>query len=308
MAGKRAVPWLIGLFVLGAALATRTGTHGSSAAVSSTLHGTVGPGFDISLTYDDGTPVASPPAGSYRIVVNDLTSDHNFHLIGPGVDMSTGTEQIGSATWNVTFQNNSQYIFQCDTHPAEMNGIFTIGSVKAPPPGSTTTSTGPIHTTPTSAPLSLLTGSVGSSTAKLVVGGKRVSSLKAGKYRVTITDSSAKAGFKLQRIGFAATSLTSAPFVGKHAVTVNLATGKWKYFSSARGERSQLHRDRGEVAFADRLRPDRPGVHRRPLSRTERTAGKRQPSPTTNGSTAAEEPVRIPAFVIRGFQAVLVTS
>ena len=116
-----------------------------------------------------------------------------------------------------------------------MNGIFTIGSVKAPPPGSTTTSTGPTHTTPTPTPtpLALLTGSVGSSTAKLVFGGKRVSSLKAGKYRVTITDSSAKAGFKLQRIGLAATSLTSAPFVGKHAVTVNLATGKWKYFSSA---------------------------------------------------------------------------
>jgi hypothetical protein len=63
-------------------------------------------------------------------------------------------------------------------------------------------------------------------------GGKRVSSLKAGKYRVTITDSSAKAGFTLQRIGRAATSLTSAPFVGRHAVTLNLAAGKWKYYSS----------------------------------------------------------------------------
>ena len=232
MVGIRAVPWVIGLFVLGAALATRAGTHESGAAVSSTLHATVGPGFDISLTYDDGTPVAAPPAGSYRILVSDLTSDHNFDLIGPGVQMSTGTEQIGSATWNVTFQNNSQYIFQCDTHPAEMNGIFTVGKAAGGGTTTTPTSTGPTHTTPTPISLSSLTASVSSSTAKLEFGGKRASTLKAGKYRVTITDSSAKAGFKLQRIGFAATSLTSAPFVGKHAVTVKLATGKWKYFSS----------------------------------------------------------------------------
>jgi hypothetical protein len=233
MVAMRRVPWLLGLLVLGVALATQVGTHESHAAVSSTLHGSVGPGFDISLTYDDGSPVASPPPGSYRIVVNDLTSDHNFHLLGPGVDMSTGTEQIGSVTWNVTLQNNSQYIFQCDTHPAEMNGIFTIGSVKAPPPSSTTTSTGPTHTTPTPIPLTLLTGSVNSSAAKLEFGGKRVSSLKAAKYRVTITDSSAKAGFKLQRIGLAAKSLTGESFVGRHTVVLILAAGKWKYYSSA---------------------------------------------------------------------------
>ena len=71
-----------------------------------------------------------------------------------------------------------------------------------------------------------------SSTAKLVFGGKRVSSLKAAKYRVTITDSSAKAGFKLQRIGLAAKSLTGGPFVGRHTVILVLAAGKWKYYSS----------------------------------------------------------------------------
>ena len=232
MVGIRKVPWVIGLFVLGAALATRVGTHDSGAAVSSTLHASVGPGFEISLTYDDGTTVASPPAGSYRVLVSDTTSDHNFHLIGPGVDMSTGTEQVGSATWNVIFQNNRSYVFQCDTHPAEMYGTFAIGTPVGTSTTTAPTSTGPTHTTPTTSPLPLLSASVDSSTAKLVFGGKRASSLKAGKYRVTITDSSAKAGFKLQRIGFTATSLTTATFVGHRTTTVTLAAGKWKYYSS----------------------------------------------------------------------------
>ena len=201
--------------------------------MSSTLHASVGPGFVVSLTFDDGTAVLAPPAGSYRILVDDQAPDHNFHLFGPGVDMATGTEQVGSATWNVTFQNNSRYTYQCDTHPAEMNGAFVVGTPTNSPPTPTGTGTGTTtHTTPTSGGTGSLTASVGGSTATLVFGGKRVSSLKAGKYRVTITDSSAKAGFKLQRIGLAATSLTSAPFVGRHAVTLNLTAGKWKYYSS----------------------------------------------------------------------------
>ena len=56
-----------------------TGTGGGN-----TLTGTVGPGFDISMTGTDGlTP------GEYTITVSDKSSAHNFHLTGPGVDMKT---------------------------------------------------------------------------------------------------------------------------------------------------------------------------------------------------------------------------
>jgi hypothetical protein len=226
----RAVPIGFALLVLAAALATRGGTHDSRAAVSSTLHGSVGPGFVVSLTYDDGTAVLTPPPGSYRIVVDDQASDHNFHLIGPGVDMATGTEQVGSATWNVTLQNNSRYIFQCDTHPAEMNGAFVIGTPAGQPP----TSTGSSSPTPVAGSSNALAASVGSSAAALTYGGRRASSLKAGSYRVTIADSSPKAGFELQRVGFAATSLTTPAFVGHRTATVKLTAGKWRYFSSQR--------------------------------------------------------------------------
>jgi hypothetical protein len=234
MVGIRAVPWLIGLFVLGASLATRVGTHESGAAVSSTLHGSVGPGFVISLTYDDGTAVLAPPPGTYKILVDDLAPDHNFHLLGPGVDLSTGTEQVGSVTWTATFQNNSSYVFQCDTHAAEMTGMFVVGhpaSTTTGPTASPTTTLNSGHPTPI---VGTLASSVSSTAATLVSGGKRVSLLKAGMYRLTITDSSRTAGFELQRVGFAATSLTSAAFAGKHTVVVNLKAGKWKYFSSKR--------------------------------------------------------------------------
>ena len=50
-----------------------------------TLNGSVGPGFDISLDGTDGIT-----AGDYTLVVNDQSSAHNFHLTGPGgVDVST---------------------------------------------------------------------------------------------------------------------------------------------------------------------------------------------------------------------------
>ena len=148
--------------------------------------------------------------------------------------MATGTEQVGSATWNVTFQNNSRYTYLCDTHPAEMYGAFSVGtpsSSPSPTPGPTRPpTTGSTSNTGTAA----LTGSVGTGTATLLFSGKRPTSLKAGTYRVTITDSSAKAGFKLQRIGFAATTLTTPAFVGKRVTTLKLTAGKWKYYSSQR--------------------------------------------------------------------------
>ncbi|HEV3480516.1 MAG TPA: hypothetical protein VG144_13855 [Gaiellaceae bacterium] len=50
------------------------------------LIGTVGPGTTITLTDAAGTPVTSIAAGTYDVLVRDLSSSHNFHLKGPGVD------------------------------------------------------------------------------------------------------------------------------------------------------------------------------------------------------------------------------
>ena len=58
-------------------------TPAEPAAGGTTLQGSVGPGFTISLT-QDGSDVTELAAGTYTIEVNDQADVHNFHLVGPG--------------------------------------------------------------------------------------------------------------------------------------------------------------------------------------------------------------------------------
>jgi hypothetical protein len=87
-----------------------------------TLNGSVGPGFDISLDGTDGLT-----AGSYRLVVNDQSSAHNFHLTGPGgIDVSTDVGAEGEESFEIELQAG-EYTFVCDPHASQMNGSFTVG-------------------------------------------------------------------------------------------------------------------------------------------------------------------------------------
>jgi plastocyanin len=87
-----------------------------------TLSGSVGPGFDISLDGTDGLT-----AGDYTLVVNDQSSAHNFHLTGPGgVDVATSVEEEGEQEFEVTLEPG-EYTFVCDPHASQMKGSFTVG-------------------------------------------------------------------------------------------------------------------------------------------------------------------------------------
>ena len=110
----------------GATAATTSGAETSAAGGGSsggtTLNGSVGPGFDISLDGTDGLT-----AGDYTLVVNDQSSAHNFHLTGPGgVDVSTDVSAEGEQTFQVKLVPG-EYKFQCDPHASSMNGSFTVG-------------------------------------------------------------------------------------------------------------------------------------------------------------------------------------
>jgi NitT/TauT family transport system substrate-binding protein len=89
-----------------------------------TLQGTVGPGFTISLL-QDGKPVKSLAAGSYTFVVADRSSQHNFHLAGPGVNRKTSVPKTGRSTWTVTLKKGT-YRIQCDPHRSQMKGSFKV--------------------------------------------------------------------------------------------------------------------------------------------------------------------------------------
>lgn len=87
------------------------------------LVGTVGPGFTITLK-KSGTKVTKLKAGKYSIAVNDLSSIHDFHLTGPGVNKKTSVAGTGKTTWTVTLQTGKTYRFMCDPHQSIMKGSF----------------------------------------------------------------------------------------------------------------------------------------------------------------------------------------
>ena len=85
-----------------------------------TLLGSVGPGFEISLK---NTKNLKP--GKYKLSVNDKATGHNFHLKGPGVNVSTSVGGTGTRTFTVTLKRGT-YTFVCDPHASSMKGSFRI--------------------------------------------------------------------------------------------------------------------------------------------------------------------------------------
>lgn len=89
-----------------------------------TLVATVGPGATIRLTRN-GRRVSRLRRGKYRIVVRDRSAQHNFHLIGRGVNKKTTVAFRGTRTWAVTFRPG-RYRFVCDPHARRMRGSFRV--------------------------------------------------------------------------------------------------------------------------------------------------------------------------------------
>jgi plastocyanin len=104
-----------------AALALMLAAPASSAT---TLTGTVGPGFTISLTAG-GKKVSKLKAGTYTVKISDKSNIHNFHLTGPGLNKSTSVGGTGSQTWTLKLKKG-KYHYQCDPHASFMNGSFTV--------------------------------------------------------------------------------------------------------------------------------------------------------------------------------------
>ena len=104
-----------------ASAATTTTASGSGGG---TLDGSVGPGFVISLK-KDGAAVTTLAPGTYTLNVDDQANIHNFHLTGPGVDVSTGVGFTGTKSFTITLKAG-KYHYQCDPHSTSMFGNFTV--------------------------------------------------------------------------------------------------------------------------------------------------------------------------------------
>ena len=88
-------------------------------AATPVFKGTVGPGFTIKMT------TKPTKAGKIKLVIRDKSNVHNFHLIGPGVNVKTSVPAIGTKTFTVTLKKGT-YTYVCDPHKSFMKGSFRI--------------------------------------------------------------------------------------------------------------------------------------------------------------------------------------
>jgi hypothetical protein len=185
-----------------------------SAAKDTNLTATVGPGFSIRLTDSSNNAVSHLAPGAYTITVDNKSQGtdyvHNFHIKGPGVDMASDFVP-GTTTWNVTFVNGT-YTFRCDAHPTQMHGSFQVGA--APPP------------TP-----KLAAGVGPKKTIWLKRGAAAVKTLKAGKFKVAVSDLSKADNFHLSGPGV--NKKTGVKTKGSAVWTVTLRAGTYTYRSDA---------------------------------------------------------------------------
>jgi len=112
--------------ILGALVALALIFSVTANAAPQKLVATVGPGYTISLKTTAGKRVNALTRGTYAIVVEDRSDEHNFYVRGPGVSRAfTGVDFVGTKTVNVRL-GSGRYAFVCTPHSDEMHGSFSV--------------------------------------------------------------------------------------------------------------------------------------------------------------------------------------
>ncbi len=254
---------------LGSTCLLRGVTASAATAPVLTLSYTAGSVLEVDVTAGPtltaGSPTGLVSPGAYQVVITDDASDgtdpvHMFQLSGPGVNLMTDLQggDDKSELYDEILAPNATYSFQDDDEPNLGAVVFKTSSTPAPvasTPDSTTPTSQPASTT-TSEKSSSNSGIVGSGlvpepfrgtleatvspTGKLtlIAGRKGVATLKEGRYRIAVTDRSAKAGFVIEEARAAAHTLTGAAFVGKRTVTLELPSGQWFFYSTFVGTKT----------------------------------------------------------------------
>jgi plastocyanin len=99
---------------------------GTANAAPVKLVGTVGPGHTITLKLG-GKKVTKLKAGvAYKFTVSDRSEDHDFRLVGPGVNrVITGEEFMGTKSVQLKLKTGA-YRFFCAPHADDMHGGFRV--------------------------------------------------------------------------------------------------------------------------------------------------------------------------------------
>jgi plastocyanin len=107
-----------------AAAAVALAVTAVAAPMATTLTGTVGPGFTITLK-KGGAKVTTLKAGTYKFVVTDKSNIHNFHLKGPVSKVITTVAAKGTKTVTLKLKKG-KYTYVCDPHASSMRGSFRV--------------------------------------------------------------------------------------------------------------------------------------------------------------------------------------
>ena len=215
---------------------------------------------NLSVSVAGGAPLGSSsaiPPGPYWVTFdNEFSSERivrKWHLVGPGVDVSTLGADLNCDSsieqYVAVLQPSSTYTVQDDFHPAlrpvvfrtSATGSSTSGQVGGPSSagksGSNVKNSDIVGSNVVPYRGSLAAAVSGARKASLSRGGRPVSStsLKAGRYTITVVDGSAKAGFTLKKVkpSTRPLALTSVSFVGRKSLRVQLGAGRWTFFSGA---------------------------------------------------------------------------
>ncbi len=211
-----------------AVVALCTGLVGASAALAEgpVLKGTVGGSDGIKMRDAAGTIVSSVAPGPVTFELDDQSDAHNFHLTGPGVDITTGVEQIETKTFDATLVDGI-YRFQCDIHPLSLRGQFTAGTGGSTGGGG---GGGGGTATPPSAPVGatlLLTSGPGATISLKTKAGKKVTRLKPGRYTIVARDRSGAHSAHI--LGAGVNKKTTIPGTGTQTWKVVLKNGTLVY-------------------------------------------------------------------------------
>jgi plastocyanin len=114
------------LIALVAVMAAAAVSAVSSTPATKILRGSVGPSFTISVKTPAGKVVKTTKAGTYRLIVQDKSAIHDFHLTGPGINKVITTVPF-TGTKSITVKLKvGRYLYVCDPHAFNMKGSFRV--------------------------------------------------------------------------------------------------------------------------------------------------------------------------------------
>jgi hypothetical protein len=248
-AGRGARLALVAVLAAGALAAAPAASSHTSQNLS--LYVYFGVAGDITVKLPDGTPLGvqsgAPtviPAGYYSVVMLQpgCVSVSTFDLQGPGVNMinNLSTGEDVSQTVPVFLQPSSTYTWRNDANRSVVYTFVTSPDVVGTLPPN------PLVKLPTKNPPNAPSGNsdvVGSAVAPfrgtlrgrvtaaglpaLSLQGRKVSTLRPGRYTIVVTDRSRVGGFELETGSHRPVTVTGRGFTGERSASVVLTAGGW---------------------------------------------------------------------------------